>query len=299
MYFQKIILLLYLYTLGFSETGYPAFDVFTSSIEASMGGASYLIPSSTSSKLNPSVSYKGRTFATSVIRYPIDITSQSAGIAFPWLNGQGSLSVRNIAYGVFEGYNENLESSGTYTSSDTWIRVTYSQDIKNRPVRTGLAFQYLKSSLHDYHINILDISFGALYLFNQSNTSFGFSIHQLGKALSSSQGGILKPNIVLSGSRKLAYLPLRLYIDTILSKNFSIKETYIGGRFNLSKNIEIQVGTSSRKINHNLRQDLLKTILGATGFGIKYMSGKTLIHYGTFIYGSGILTQGLEIGVDF
>ena len=299
MYFQKIILIITLYTTGFSKTGYPAFDVFTSSTEVSMGGASFLMASTISSKLNPSVVYKGRGFSTSVIRYPADITSQSAGLIFPWSNGQGSLSIRHIAYGVFEGYNDNLQSSGTYRSSDTWVRSTYSQEIKGRPIRTGISFQYFNSSLQNSSINILDFSLGALYFFNRSKSSFGISVHQLGKTMFENASGFLKPQIVLSGSRKLAYLPLKLYIDTIVSKKLAIKEIYLGGMFDFHNNIQIRLGTSTRKIDHNLRQDLLKTILGATGFGITYISGNTSVNYGTFIYGTGTWIQGLEIGIDF
>ena len=101
---------------AYSETSFPGMDVFTSSASLSMGGAGYLKPSPLSSNINPSI-YGRNVFSASIIKYPSDITSQNIGISFLFKNNTfGKFSINNISYGIFEGYNDNLISTGTYLS---------------------------------------------------------------------------------------------------------------------------------------------------------------------------------------
>ena len=102
--------MLSLCSLLIAKTGYPALHVFTSSIPLSMAGAGYLSSSPISSKINPSYQ-SGKSFSASLIKYPASITSQSAGVQFPLLGGNGSMSLNYISYGIFQGYNDNAEPS--------------------------------------------------------------------------------------------------------------------------------------------------------------------------------------------
>jgi hypothetical protein len=92
-------------------------------------------------------------------------------------------------------------------------------------------------------------------------------------------------------------LPLTLFIDALPSRLISDTELFIGGIFQVNNVMQIRWGTSTRKGDHNIQQGLLQSILGASGFGVGYATGPTLIHYSTFIYGTGAVIQGLEIGI--
>ena len=293
----SFLFLLLLFPCG-AETGYPAFDIFTSSAQLGLGGAGFLNPSSISSKLNPASTVNDRVFTTSIIRYPAFITSQSAGLSLPWKNGIGSASIRHISYGTFNGYNDDAQPTKTYKSSDTWLRGSYSRQLVNIPLRFGMNTQLYSSSLEDYRIRVLEFSAGGIVYFEQVKGMLGLSIHQIGKEFSSSAVGILSPETVLSGSKNLTYLPLTLFIDAMPSWLISDTELFIGGIFQVNNVMQIRWGTSTRKGDHNIQKGLLQSIFGASGFGVGYATGPTLIHYDTFIYGTGAVIHGLEIGIQ-
>ena len=281
-----------------AETGYPAFDVFTSSAQLGLGGAGFLNPNSISSKLNPAVADTGRLFSTSMIRYPANIISQSAGVSFPWKKGFVSGAVRHISYGIFEGYDSNSQSTGKYQSGDTWINGVFSKQFNTLPLRIGFGSQFYSSSLKDTYIRALSFSAGIEFYIHRYQTTIGVSQHQFGHVFGSDIYGILQSKTVLSASKKLAHLPLTLFLDSILSED-ETPEIFLGGEFNLKNGLHIRWGTSTRKIDHNLNLDFLRTVLGASGFGFGYDANSITIHYGTFIYGAGATIHGLEIGIHF
>ena len=122
----------------FSKTSFPGMDIFTSSANISMGGAGYLKPSPLSSNINPSIS-GGKVFSASIVKYPAGIASQNIGISFLFKNNTfGKFSINNISYGIFEGYNENLISTGTFSASDTKVSVSYGKRILRLPIKLGV-----------------------------------------------------------------------------------------------------------------------------------------------------------------
>ena len=297
MYYSFVFILLLLLYPSRADTGYPGFDVFTSSAQLGLGGAGFLNPSSISSKMNPASTNKDRMFTTSIIQYPASITSQSAGLSLPWMNGTGSASIRHISYGTFHGYNDDAQPTKTYKSGDIWLQGAYSRPLVDIPLQFGIKTQFYSSSLEDYSIKVLEFSVGGIVYFEKAKGTLGLSIHQIGKGFSSNAVGILLPKTVLSGSKKLTHLPLTLFIDALPSRMISEAELFIGGIFKVNNVMQIRWGTSTRKGDHNIQQGLLQSILGASGFGVSYAMGPTLIHYSTYIYGTGVVIQGLEIGI--
>ena len=162
----SFLFLLFLFPIE-AKTGYPAFNVFTSSAQLGLGGAGFLNPSSISSKLNPASTVKDRMFTTSIIRYPVSITSQSAGLSLPWKNGTGSASIRHISYGTFRGYNDDAQPTKTYKSGDTWLQGSYSRQLGTIPLRLGINTQLYSSSLEDYRIKMLEFSIGGIMYFEK------------------------------------------------------------------------------------------------------------------------------------
>ncbi len=280
---------------AYSKTSFPGMDVFTSSASLSMGGAGYLKPSPLSSNINPSV-YGGNVFSASIIKYPSDITSQNIGISFLFKNNTfGKFSINNISYGIFEGYNENLISTGTYSASDTKISASCGKRILRLPIKLGVESSFYLSNYGDYTFNIFSFSAGFSLRAEEENFKLGMSIHNL--ATSSSDLVVdLYPRLVMSGFKKLKHLPLSLFLD-LTSEDNSILTVFIGGEFDINKNLQFRLGSSNRKFNQNIKKDIFSSVIGASGFGFGYKKKDILINYSIYTFGTGALSQSLEINI--
>ena len=294
--YLKLFSFIILFSSGaFSETSFPGMDIFTSSANLSMGGAGYLKPSPLSSNINPSI-HGGKVFSASIIKYPAGIASQNVGISFLFKNNTfGKLSINNISYGIFEGYNENLISTGTYSASDTKISASYGKGILRLPIKLGVQSSFYFSNYGDYTFNIFSFSTGFSFRAEEQKFKVGMSIHNL--ATSSRDLVVdLYPRLVISGSKKLKYLPLSLFLD-LTSENSSVLTLFIGGEFDINKNLQFRFGSSNRKFNQNIKKDIFSSVIGASGFGFGYKNKDILINYSIYMFGTGALSQGLEINI--
>ena len=121
------------------------------------------------------------------------------------------------------------------------------------------------------------------------------SIHNL--ATSSSDLVVdLHPRLVISGSKKLKHLPLSLFLD-LTSENSSVLTVFIGGEFDINKNLQFRLGSSNRKFNQNIKKDIFSSVIGASGFGFGYKKKDILINYSIYTFGTGALSQSLEINI--
>ena len=294
--YLKLFSFIILFSSGaYSETSFPGMDIFTSSANLSMGGAGYLKPSPLSSNINPSI-FGGKVFSASIIKYPAGIASQNVGISFLFKNNTfGKLSINNISYGIFEGYNENLISTGTYSASDTKISASYGKGILRLPIKLGVQSSFYFSNYGDYTFNIFSFSTGFSFRAEEQKFKVGMSIHNL--ATSSSDLVVdLHPRLVISGSKKLKYLPLSLFLD-LTSENSSVLTLFIGGEFDINKNLQFRFGSSNRKFNQNIKKDIFSSVIGASGFGFGYKKKDILINYSIYMFGTGALSQSLEINI--
>jgi len=280
---------------AYSETSFPGMDVFTSSASLSMGGAGYLKPSPLSSNINPSI-YGGNEFSASIIKYPSDITSQNIGISFLFKNNTfGKFSINNFSYGIFEGYNEKLISTGTYSASDTKISASCGKRILRLPINLGVESSFYLSNYGEYTFNIFSFSAGLSFRAEEQKFKVGMSIHNL--AISSSDLLVdLHPRLVMSGSKKLKHLPLSLFLD-LTSENSSDLTVFIGGEFDINKDLQFRLGSSNRKFNQNIKRDIFSSVIGASGFGFGYKKKDILINYSIYMFGTGALSQSLEINI--
>ena len=279
----------------FSKTSFPGMDIFTSSANISMGGAGYLKPSPLSSNINPSV-YGRKVFSASIIKYPAGIASQNIGISFLYKNNTfGKFSINNISYGVFDGYNENLISTGTYTASDTKISASYGRRILRLPIKLGVQSSFYLSNYGGYAFNIYSLSTGLSFKAKEQKFTLGISIHNL--ATNSSDFVVdLHPRLVISGVKKLKHLPLSLFLD-LTSENSSDLTLFMGGEFDINKNFQFRLGSSNRKFNQNIKKDIFSSVIGASGFGFGYKKRDIIINYGIYIFGTGALSQSMEINI--
>jgi len=296
MKYSYILVLYISLSLLRSETGYPGLSIFSSSADLSLGGSGYLKGSLLSSKLNPSVDFSNY-FATSLIRYPASITSENVGISFPFKSGSGSISIKHLSYGTFQGYDESAIKTSNYSAKDLSLKGSYSKLLNGTPLRTGFSIQFLHSSLNNNELYLLSFSYGAIFLMKKTNIKIGVSIHEIGSQYFKSKDIYISSKSVYSFSKKLKHLPLEILFDFSRSNKKRDRELFFGGIFNINKKLEINFGTSSRKLSQDIKQSLTTSIFGATGLGFSYQINTLTIGYGSFIYNNGITIHGLEIGI--
>ena len=290
------IINLFLFCSLVAKTGYPALDIYTSSIHLSMAGAGYLHSSPVSVKNNPSSVFE-RSFSASLIKYPASISAQSAGLQFPFKNGGGSVSLHNISYGTFQGYDEDAQFTGAYSSSDTWFRTSYRSKILLTPIYYGVSSSFYSSSYNAHKVRLITFALGLHIKLSQYNTVLGVSAHNFGKQIEGAKVDFL-PQALFSISKKLTHLPLTLYSDLISYSQTKKLDLFIGSDFKINKNVNMRAGSSTRKVTHNTNRGLMSSLLGASGIGFGYKSENIFIHYGFFIHGTTAFVQGLEIGID-
>ena len=279
----------------FSGTNFPAMDVHTSSAHMSMGGAGYLKSSPLSSGINPSI-YGGKVFSASIIKYPADVVIQNIGISYPFKNNTfGGFSVNHISYGLFEGYDENLISSGTYNASDTKISASYGRGIFRLPIKLGVKSSLYLSNYGDYSFNIFSFSSGFSFRVEEQKITLGMSIHNLATNFSDLTVDFY-PKVVVSGSKNLKHLPLNIFLD-LTSEDRSDLTVFIGGEFDINKRLQFRLGSSNRKSSQNIKKNIFSSIIGASGFGFGYEEKDILINYSIYMFGTGALSQSLEINI--
>tara|TARA_S200000501_G_scaffold375298_1_gene426972 strand:+ start:1255 stop:2151 length:897 start_codon:yes stop_codon:yes gene_type:complete len=288
---------LFLFCCGiFAKTNFPGLDIYTSVKKLSLGGAGFLQIAPLSYATNPA-SYDGKVFSVSLLRYPASITSQSAGIIIPAMDGVFNINIGSTSYGTFQGYDENANSTNTYSSNDTWIKTAYAKGLFDFPVDYGLSALYLSSNYNNNIFGILTFTGGLQINLDSYNAKLGVSLHQFGIQLGDVSADI-KPEIILSFMKKLTHLPLNLFLD-ITGNMQSVHNLYLGGIFSLSNKLKLKIGSSNKKIEHNINKELYKSIMGSTGIGFSYLLKNLSVEYGVFIYGTGSLVQGIEIGSKF
>ncbi len=289
------------FTISFCKAVKPSFYAYTSPLTMALGGSGYLFSSLISSKRNPSVIIDTEKFSTGFIRYPAGITSQSFGINFPRRKSATSFDLRYINYGSFDGYDIDANPTSVYHSSDTWLKINYSSVLKNRPLQFGASTSIYYSALSNYKTASVIFSAGNQAIIEPLKMTIGFAIKNIAKTLIQSEKIVdeIEPHITLSILKKLSYLPMNVFVDGELGKNFISRNISIGGIADVTNEIKFLWGTSTKKIDHNIQKNFLRTIFGASGFGFIYDTKDIKLIYGSYIYGLGSLIHGAELEVKF
>ena len=299
---KKLIFIIHLFlSICYPRTGYPGFHAWTSPSRMALGGSGYLSYSPLSAYSNPSTISKIRIFSTGLIRYPAGITSQSLATNFPRKQGVVGFAVRHLAYGSFDGYDNEANPTSAYHSSDTWIKAKYSTNNKKSLFQYGSAFTLFSSNLNGNKTRAVLVSAGVQLDIEKIKTVVGIGIENYSLATNKNlkMTGIFPRQMTISISKDLAYLPMKIFLDREIVSVSKKRNIYLGGQANITHAVQILWGTSTKKIDHNIRQDLWKTVLGASGFGIVYMTGVTKIIYCSYIFGTGTIIHGIEMEIAF
>ncbi len=296
---KKYIFLLMINMLEASPIS-PGLNSWFSASKLSHAGGGSLIFSPNSRVVNPASFSLKRNFSTSFIFYPAGIQAQSASIFLPKKKQSLMGAINHISYGTFNGYNEDAVPTDNFTSNETWLRFDFSNSLNKYPIRYGLSNQFYFSKLEEHNTMKFYFSFGVILDIDKYKTGIGVSVNDFSIDISSgaknSQAVPLRYNIGLC--KQLKYLPLKISVDylSISAKN---QDYFICGIFNVSKSLNLSWGTSTRKFSQNTNENVLKTILGSSGLGISFMNDDIIIGYGLYFYGTGGLTNGIDLSIKF
>ena len=297
---KKFIILFVFYYLN-GDTISPSLYSWFSASKLSQAGGGNLNMSPNSRSANPANVSVSRSFSTSFVLYPAGIQAQSVSLLIPQSNRLITAAINHISYGTFKGYDENAIPTNNYSSSDTWVRLGYSRLSKNLPISYGISNQLYFSKLGKYSSTIFYLSLGAIWNIKKYKTNIGLSIDDISININPinnvTEKSPLRYNIGVN--KKLEYLPLKISVDYLSINNKKIKDYFISGVFSLAKNLDFIWGTSTRKLSQNIKESVIKTIIGSSGAGINYKYNGIIIGYGLYFYGTGGWTNGLDLSINF
>ena len=296
---MKFILFLTLLSSLQSNQSRPGLSVWFSANELSFAGGGNLLFNPNGRNVDLNVISKGKLFSTSFIFYPAGIQAQSASLLLEKNEKSIITSINHVSYGTFKGYDENAVAIGNYTSSDTWLRFGYNQESKILPFRFGVSNQFYISKLEDIISTSIYSSFGLVWTIKKYNLDIGWTVNDILLFYNRSADDVISTDLLIGVCKDLVHLPLKLSIDTKLSTSLVPKDYFLSGTFYISKNIALNLGTSTRKFSQNTEQNLSQTIFGSSGIGVLFKNKELVIGYGLYFYGTGGFSSGLDMSINF
>ena len=124
-------------------------------------------------------------FSINYSNYISDISYGSASYAYTFDNRSNTLhfGLSYIDYGNFDGYDEQGNSTNSFTGKESAISVGYSTKINNLPVYFGANIKIITSTLEQYNSLGLSSDIGFLYINDNSDLNIGFVIRNIGVQL--------------------------------------------------------------------------------------------------------------------
>ena len=299
---MKIFIVLIFFISSTVANGLPPslFSWFSAS-ELSYAGGGSLLLAPTSRSINLAETTIDKSFSTSYIFYPAGIQAQSASLLLSINNKVIIGSINHISYGTFKGYDENAIQTDNYTSSDTWVRLGYTEPFKKLPLRFGMSNQVYFSKLENYKSTFLYSSFGLTWEIEKYKLEIGVMINDFLLIHNDNSGNNINksPNLNIGFCKELIYLPLKISVDFRTNGHTTFEDCYISGEFKVSDAFCFNLGTSTRKYSQNTEQSLSQTIFGSSGLGINYKNKDLIIGYGLYLYGTGGFSNGFDLSINF
>ena len=294
-----ILFLMFLLSSLQSDQSRPGLSVWFSANDLSLAGGGKLLFNPNGRNVDLNIISKSKVFSTSFVFYPAGIQAQSASILLSKGNKSIITSINHVSYGTFKGYDENAAAIGNYTSSDTWLRFGYYEESKILPFKYGVSNQLYVSKLEDIISTSFYSSFGLVLMIKKYNLDIGWTVNDILLFHNGLTDDINSADFLIGVCKDLVHLPLKLSIDIKLSTSLIPKDYFLSGTFNVSKNIALNLGTSTRKFSQNTEQNLSQTIFGSSGFGVFFKNKNLVFGYGLYFYGTGGFSSGLDMSINF
>ena len=296
---KSILFLIFLLSSLKSNQLRPGLSVWFSANDLSLAGGGKLLFNPNGRDVDLNVISKGKIFSTSFIFYPAEIQAQSASMSLSKSNKSIITSINHVSYGTFNGYDENAEATGNYTSGDTWLRFGYIEESKMLPFKYGVSNQFYISKLEDIISTSIYSSFGLVWAIKKYNLDIGWTVNDILLFYNGPTDDTNSTDFHIGVCKDLAHLPLKLSIDINFSASLIPKDYFLSGIFYISENIALNLGTSTRKFTQNTKQNLSQTIFGASGIGVFFKNKELVIGYGLYFYGTGGFSSGLDMSINF
>ena len=263
-------------------------------------GVSSSIISAESDRLNPAFIYNNEKLINlSFVQYPSEITSQLAQIFYPKKEYVLVATIRHISYGIFKGYDEEGITTSNYSAADTWLSCSIAKPFYSENVQLGASLGYFYSNISNISSILLTATTGLSLKIPKYKMNVGIALRNFAieiKPYSDNKNSI--PILLnLSTTKKLAYLPLSISIDTDFDTDNKLKNMRLAGVITLTNNINCTLGTSTNRINQSSNINFFKDLFADTGFGFSISTKQYVIDLGTYLYGMGGTVFSMGIGL--
>ncbi len=280
------------------QSGYQGLNSWYSSVTVSLGGGGTLLNIQEADRQNPAVLGRAdnQKYILETVRYPANVNSKHIGWIFPKNKRIYSFHYRQMDYGRFDGYDEDGNPLGSYNSNDTWLSSSISSQYGI--LSYGMSAGLFHSQLGSKKSIIMVSSFGGLISLNKQNMEFGIALKNQGIILKKFNSEENLPLFcMMSVSKKLAYLPLKLNLDIEFMSDIPEPTLYLSGKFTLSESVFLRWGINSEKFNQQIESGVTKDLITGTGIGLGFKSGKYSIESGGYFYNPGNWILGVSVGI--
>ena len=280
------------------QSGYQGLNSWYSSVTVSLGGGGTLLNIQEADRQNPAVLGRAdnQKYILETVRYPANVNSKHIGWIFPKNKKIYSFHYRQMDYGRFDGYDEDGNPLGSYNSNDTWLSSSISSQYGI--LSYGMSAGLFHSQLASKKSIIMVSSFGGLISLHKQNMELGIALKNQGiilKKFNSEEN--LPLSCVMSVSKNLAYLPLKLNLDIEFISNTPEPDIHLSGKFSLSEFVFLRWGINSEKFNQQIESGVTKDLITGTGVGLEFKSGKYSIESGGYFYNPGNWILGVSVGI--
>lgn len=264
--------------LVLGSTGYDALQQPINARVVSMNGA-YVSHSGDPSALfwNPAgLAYMQQTIGElSYENHILDVDGTEVSVALPFWKGGAGFGLNFWDYGEFDQRDNQGNVIGRpTTASEFWLTGGYGLAL-DKNTSLGLNLQLFVRDYANNKSTLLFWSFGWQRDFPEQQLRLGVTASHWGANLSTYQDTpeALPKTFAAGVSKKLLYLPLRLYLDAQYSVSDNDFRGMLGGEFTIteSENLFLRLGLSTDRFDqqtHVVGADFLAG--GSFGFGFRY-----------------------------
>ncbi|MCG9792981.1 type IX secretion system protein PorQ [Flavobacterium algicola] len=150
-------------------------------------------------------SYFGEvTYGTAAYAYTYDRHVQTfhAGVSY-------------VNYGNFDGYDENGQSTASFSGSEIALSFGYAYNVPYTNLHLGANAKLISSSLETYNSLGGAIDFGAIYIDEANDVNWGLAIRNIGTQFTTYSGNHeqLPLEIIFGVSQELEHVPIRWHLN--------------------------------------------------------------------------------------
>ena len=124
------------------------------------------------------------------------------------------VGVNYVNYGSFEGYDENGQTTSSFTGSETALSFGYAYNVPNTTLYLGANAKLISSTLESYNSLGGAIDIGAIYIDERNDVNWGLVIRNMGTQFTTySETREKLPLEILAGvSQELENVPIRWHL---------------------------------------------------------------------------------------